>query len=177
MNHHPFREWLVMGEELSNEQNMALKQHLLDCESCREIQSSWKELEVEILRAPQVEPPAGFVVRWQANMVLHQQVLQRRKGWITIGATAMVVISLLVLLVIQIWSLLQAPDTFLATSFERLMAVLSIFFSFQNLAHSFYLPGPVYTLVGIVLLLGLISFMSVLWLATYRKISMSRREA
>ncbi len=177
MNHHPFKEWLVAEGELSTEQDQALKQHLLDCDSCRELQTSWKELEVEIKRAAQIAPSAGFVVRWQANLVMHQQLQQKRRGWITIGATTTLVISLLVLLLLQIWALIQAPDAFLAVWFDRLVVVISVFYSVQNLAHSFSLPGPVYTLVGMVLLFGLISFMSVLWLATYRKFSMARREA
>jgi len=177
MNHHPFREWLVAEDELSSEQDQALKQHLLDCESCRELQTSWKELQVEIKRAVEVPPAAGFVMRWQANLVMYQQVQQKRRGWVTIGVTAMLVISLLVLLMVQVWSLIHAPDAFLAAWFDRLVAVLSIFYSIQNLVHSFSLPGPVYTLAGMVLLFGIVSFMSVLWLATYRKISMARREA
>ena len=176
MNHQPFREWLV-SEDLSVEQEQALRQHLLDCESCRDLETSWRELEVEIKRSALVEPAPGFVVRWQAHLIEHKQIQQRRRSWLTIGATAALAFSFLILVSIQLWSLLQAPDTFLAAMFDRLMAVLSIFFTLQNLVSSFSLPGPVYTLIVMTLLFGVISFMSVLWLATYRKISMTRREA
>ena len=176
MNHQPFRSWLLSADELSTEQAQALKAHLQTCDSCRLVESSWKELEAVIDRSAQLEPVSGFVERWQVRLVEHQYHQQKLRGWYTIGATSLVVISLLVLVVLQLWSLIQAPDVFLAAWFNRLMGVLSIFFTLRNLAGLFSLPGPVYTLAGIVLLSGIISFMSVFWLATYRRFSMARRE-
>jgi hypothetical protein len=177
MNHQPFRDWLVSGDELSAEQDRALKDHLLDCESCRELESSWKELEIELKRSPSLSPEPGFVMRWQANLAECHQQQQRLRGWLMLGGIACGAAVMLVLIVVQLWALIQPPDTFLAAWFTRLMGILSIFFTLQNLVASFSLPGPLYTLAGLALLFGLVSFMSVLWLATYRKFSMAQREA
>ncbi len=177
MNHHPYREWLVSEDELSAAQDQELKEHLQNCESCRELVTSWKELEVEIKRAAIIGPEPGFIVRWQAHLEQHQYLQQRRKGWMTISATAMLVLTLLILVSVQLWSLIQAPDAFLAAWFERLAAILSFIITLQSLVRSIALPGPIYTILGTALIFGIVSFMSVLWLATYRKVSMVRREA
>ena len=175
MNHQPFRGWLLSEQELTIEQAKALKEHLSACDACCQIETSWKELELAIKRSPELEPAPGFVDRWQAHLVNHQMVQQKRKGWYTIGATSLITTSLLTLVVIQVWSLIQSPSAHLAAWFDRLVGLVAIFFTIQNIVSAYSLPSPVYTLVGGVFLLGMISFMSVLWLATYRRISMVRR--
>jgi hypothetical protein len=175
MNHQPFRDWLVSAGELSVEQEQALKDHLLTCTSCREIETSLKELEVEIKRSPVLDPAPGFVMRWQAHLAEQHHKQQRLRGWLMIAGIASVVLALLALVIYQLWALIEAPDAFLAAWFANVIDVISIFFTLQNLVTSFSLPTPVYTIAGMALLFGLVSFMSVLWLATYRKFSIARR--
>jgi hypothetical protein len=175
MNHQPFREWLLSEEHLSVEQTQALQDHLASCESCSQIESDWNELEVVIQKSPQIEPAPGFTRRWQVNLVEYQSVQQKRRGWLTIGVTSLIVTSLLVLLITQLWSLLQAPGPYLAVWLNRIVGVVSIYYTIRNISSSFSWNIPVYTFIGLFFLVGMISFMSVLWLATYRKFSMARR--
>ena len=177
MNHQPFRGWLLSDDELTLEQSKALKEHLETCATCQQIESAWKELEAVIDRSVQLAPAPGFVGRWQVKLVEHQYHQQKLRSWYMIGATGLVVVSLMVLVILQLWSLIHAPDAYLAAMFDRLMGVLTIFYTIRNLVGSVSLPDLTYTLAGLVLLFGMISFMSVLWLATYRKMSMARREA
>ncbi len=176
MNHQPFRGWLLSEDELSVEQSRLLQEHLRDCQACRQINSAWQELEAVIERTAQLEPLPGFVDRWQIRLVEHQAHQQRLRGWYTIGATSLVVVSLLVVVFTQVWSLIQNPDAFLAAWVNQLAVIASLYFTARNMASSMSLPGPIYTLAAMVLVFGLVSFTSVLWLATYRKISMARRE-
>lgn len=176
MNHQPFRDWLFSEDDLTAEQDRALQDHLASCAACRQLESSWDELEAVIDRTSQLAPAPGFVDRWQVRMVEHQHHQQRLRGWYMIGMSSLVVVSLLVLLVVQVWSLIQSPDIYVAAMFDRFVGVLSIFFTIRNLFGSLPYPGPLPTAAIAVLLFGMISFMSVLWLATYRKISMARRE-
>lgn len=177
MNHQPFRSWLLSDEELTAEQSKALHEHLSSCDSCSRLEASWKEVEAVISRAALLEPASDFVERWQVRLVTQQQHQQKLRGWYIISATGLLVVSLLALLVAQIWSLIQNPDAYIAAWLNQLAGILSIFYSIQNLTRSFSLPDLAYTLAGIVLLFGMISFMSVAWLATYRKFSMIRRQA
>ena len=175
MNHQPFREWLLSVQQLSTEQNQALQDHLSTCESCNQIESAWKEVALAIQKSPQVEPPAGFTMRWQTHLLEHQSRQKALRGWLSIGATTLIVTSLLVLLITQLWSLLQAPGPYLAVWLNRMVSVLSVYYQFQNFIGGTSWSLPVYTFVGIFFLTGIISFMSVLWLTAYRKLSLARR--
>jgi hypothetical protein len=177
MNHQPFREWLVSEEQLSVEQTQALQDHLRACESCNQIESAWNELEVVIQKSPQFEPASGFTHRWQVHLDEYQAHRQEQRGWLTISVTSLIVTGLLVLLIIQLWSLVQAPGPYLAVWLNRLIDVVSIYFTLQNIASSYSWNIPIYTFIGMFFVVGMISFMSVLWLATYRKFSMARRAA
>jgi hypothetical protein len=177
MNHQPFREWLFSEQELTAEETKRLRDHLSSCESCNLIETSWKEIEDVIQQIPSAEPLLGFTARWQSHLAEYQLIQQKRKGWFIISGTALVVISLLTILIYQVWALIQAPGPYLAMWFERLVGVMSIYFSIRNITSAYSLPTPIFAFIAIIFIVGMVSFMSVLWLATYRKFSLARRAA
>jgi hypothetical protein len=174
MNHLPFREWLLSEQELSQDQSRQLEDHLSSCEACSLIQTSWNDIEGSFHNFPIAEPAPGFTARWQSHLAEYRLEQQKRKGWFIISAIAVVVVSLLTTLVYQAWPLIQAPDSLMAILFERLMGVISIYFSLRNLVSAYSWPTPLITFIVMIFLVGILSFMSVLWLATYRKFSLTR---
>jgi hypothetical protein len=176
MNHQPFREWLVSDEPLSTEQTQSLQAHLSSCESCSQMESALNEVELTIRKTYQIEPTSGFTLRWQEHLVKYQAQQQSRLGWWTIGATTLIATGLLALLISQLWSLIQAPGPYLAVWLDHLVSVISIYYILQNIVSSTNWSVSVYTFIGMFFLVGIISFMSVFWLAAYRKISLARRE-
>lgn len=177
MNHQPFRDWLLSDENLTTAQTQSLQEHLSSCESCSQIESSWKEVEMAIRKFPQVEPASGFTFRWQEHLAEYHSRQQSRKSWLTIGATALIATFLLVILVVLIWSLIQAPGAYLQIWLNRLVSLVSVYYLLQNMISSYSWPIPIYTFIGMFFLVGCISFMSVLWLTAYRKFSLARRVA
>jgi hypothetical protein len=177
MNHQPFRDWLLSDEQLSSSEKQALQDHLGSCESCSQILSAWKEVEMEIKRVAPVAPVAGFTERWQANLETYQARRQLLGGWFTITAISVIVTALFGIMAWQVWSMLQSPDAFLVVWLNRLVSVLSLYYVAENFFGSSMRYLPLYTILGMVLLVGTISFMSVLWLAAYRKLSLARRVA
>lgn len=175
MNHQPYRDWLLAEQDLTVEQSQAMQEHLRSCESCSQIESAWIDLEAVFHKSTQVEPASGFTERWQAHLAEHQAHQQKLRGWWTISVTSLIVTSLLVLLIVQLWSLLQSPDLFWVEWLNRVIGVISIYYTIQNLVSPYSWQIPVFTFIGIFFLVGIISFMSVLWLATYRKFVMVRR--
>jgi hypothetical protein len=177
MNHQPFREWLLSDDYLTVEQTIALKDHINTCESCRHIDSAWKELESAMQKVQQVDPASGFTTRWRIHLNDYQHHQKQRRGWMTIGFTSIIVISLLIILITQIWSLVQSPSSYLVIWLTRLVSLVTIYYTLQNMITSYTGIIGIYTFVGLFFLIGIISFMSVLWLTAYRKLSMARRLA
>jgi len=175
MNHQPFRDWLLSDEQLSTDQTQALQEHLQSCEACSQLQSAWSEVESVLHQSPQVSPLPDFTNRWQEHLAEYQHVTQKRRVWLSFAITVGGVISLLVLLASQVWSFMQSPSQYLAVWFNSLLSLVSIYYALVDQFQSGNPYLPVYTLVGMFFLVGLISFMSVLWLATYKKISMRWR--
>jgi hypothetical protein len=176
MNHQPFKDWLLAEEELSAEQTQSLQEHLSTCESCAQIKSSVKVLDVLLTNPPHVGPLPGFTQRWQSRLIEYQTFQQRRRSWITIGATALIVSVLLAVLVTQVWQLIQAPGPFMLVWLDRLVSVISIYFLMQNIIGSVTWSTPFFTFIGMFFVVGMVSFMSVLWLTAYKKFSLVRRE-
>ncbi len=175
MDHRPFRDWLLSKEELSVDRAQQLQEHLQSCELCKDIEFAWSEVESALQKTPLVEPKPGFVTRWQSHLASYQSRKQRRKGWISIGSTIIIVTSLIAVFATQVWALIQAPGPYLAAWFGRMVSLLTIYYKLQDMASPITWNAPVYTFIGMFFLVGIASFMSVLWLATYRKLSLARR--
>jgi len=174
MNHQPFRDWLLSEEKLSADQILQMQEHLQSCESCRQTEVAWLDVESAFQKIPQVLPAPGFTDRWQTRLAEYKEHKQKRAGWMTIGFTVVIIISLLGLLITQLWSLIQAPGPYLAELFTRIFSLVAVYLTLQDIFRSFSGSVPLY-IVGVFFLLGIVSFMSVLWLATYRKLSLARR--
>ncbi len=175
MDHQPFRNWLLSEEHLTTEQNQSLQEHLASCESCSQIKSSWKELDLLIQNSDEVSPAAGFTQRFQSRLVEYKAAQQLRHSWQTIGITAFTAIILLTLLVTQVWELIQAPGPYLMIWFDRMVSVVSIYYLLMNVAGSISWSTPFLTFIVMFFLVGIVSFMSVLWLLAYKKFSLSWR--
>lgn len=175
MNHQPFRDWILSNEELLPDQQQILQDHLYSCESCREIETAWLEVESTIRRTPQVQPAPGFTARWQSTMASYQLRQQKIHGWVGIGVTAFFVTCLLVILISQVWILVQSPDVFIAMWLERFVTMISLYFTAQEILSPLSWNISVFSIIGVIFMVGITSFMSVLWLATYQKLSTARR--
>jgi predicted anti-sigma-YlaC factor YlaD len=172
MNHQPFREWIFSEEKLSAEQTKVLEEHLNSCESCSHLDNAWSEVESVFQQSPQLSPPAGFTARWQVHLAEYQLTKQKTRVWTTMGISTIFIISLLVVMIYQLRSFIHSPDQYVAIWFNSLISLVSIYYAFVDKVHFGMTNLPVYTFIGMFFLVGMISFMSVLWLAAYRKLSM-----
>lgn len=175
MNHQPFRDWLLSGEKLSTDEIQELQEHMQSCESCRQTDAAWREVESVLRGIPQVEPAPGFTNRWQAHLTAYLEQKQKRRGWIMIGLDVVMIVVLFALIANQVWSLIQMPGPFLVAWFTRLFSLVTLYYTFQDMFSSFSGSIPFISIVGMFFLVGIVSFMSVLWLATYRKLIFVRR--
>jgi hypothetical protein len=175
MNHQPFKEWLLSEETLSAEQEQSLQEHLSSCDSCNQIQSSWRELEYVIKDAPEIEPASGFSTRFLSRLAEYQSRQRTKRSWILIGMTAMVASLLVFMLIFELWQLIQDPEPIILLWLDRIISIFANYYILQSLFRTTTWLNPETIFVGLVFLVGMISFMSVLWLSTYKKLSLAWR--
>jgi hypothetical protein len=175
MNHQPFKDWLLSEERLEAEQAQALQQHLRECADCRQIESAWADAHALIQRAPDAAPVPGFTTRWQARLAARRLQEQRRQAWAAIAVTGGVAFLLLVLFGTQVLNLLSSPAQWLLLWVSRLTSLLSLYGVIQELFYALGQVTPAVPLIGLFFAVGFVSFLSVLWLATYRQLTTARR--
>ncbi len=96
MNHEPYEEWLLSGEELTADQQQSLAEHIETCPDCAKIFYAWKAVDQAMRSAPEVEPEPGFSSRWKQRLADRRAAQQRRLTWISLsvclgGALLMIV--------------------------------------------------------------------------------------
>ncbi len=102
MNHQPFEDW-IFEEDLSDSQQVGLKQHLATCEDCRSLQKALKGVEWTFNNVVEVQPRPGFSLRWEryAEKKVNQE--QNMAAWIVLSALVMVASSIVLVNFGEIW--------------------------------------------------------------------------
>ncbi len=175
MNHLPYKEWLLSEGSLSDEQNNALQEHLRSCESCRQIEPAWANVQVLFKKIHSVEPLPGFTMRWQTQLEKHRQTKQRKLAWLILSIIAGIAAVLITLLGLHFIEVANSPGNLILLWISRFTGVLSIYLMLENFFHSLSVYIPSISWLVMIFGIGVISFMSVIWLATYRKLTVRRR--
>jgi hypothetical protein len=177
MNHLPYKEWMLSEAPLSAEQDDALQEHLRTCEACRQIEPAWMDVKALIQKTPAAEPLPGFSGRWQIRLEQHRQSKQRLLAWIILGIIVGIALVLSALFGLQLLQILDSPGNLILLVVSRLTDILNIYWSLGGLFNSVsaYIPSVPWLLM--IFGMGMLSFLSVLWLATYRKLTLGGRTA
>lgn len=177
MNHQPYLDWVLAdpnqpSEALSGDQRAALQEHLDDCLECRQLAAAWQSVEVELHRAPLLEPAAGFAHRWEARLETSRQRQHRRQSMAMFAASLGLALVLLSLLAIQVWPILQSPRLLLLTYLYQLIRWASVLGAVQQFLGSL-LQGTALSLspLGWVLTAGGLTLLAVLWVVSYRALT------
>lgn len=78
MNHQPFNSW-IYDEDLSLEQEGALRQHVDSCSACQMEQIAWETVQQAMLSSKMVAPSVGFTQRWQDQLAARQIKEQKQQ--------------------------------------------------------------------------------------------------
>ncbi|PKO04636.1 MAG: hypothetical protein CVU41_15650 [Chloroflexi bacterium HGW-Chloroflexi-3] len=98
MDHQPFEEWIFEQKERTKEDSIKLKQHLLDCDQCNDLQSTWDQVEMLLFQTHMVAPAHGFTQRFAARMEMNKEVLHKKQAIkILIGIGFILIIITLIL--------------------------------------------------------------------------------
>jgi len=175
MNHLPYKEWLLSEASLSDEQNKALQEHLRSCEACRQIAPAWTDVQVLFKKIQPAQPLPGFTMRWQTRLEKHRLQKQRKLAWFILAIIAGIAAVLVTLIGVQYIEIVNSPGNLILLWISRLTGVLSIYWTFENFVNSLAAYMPSLSWLLLIFGIGFISFMNVLWLAAYRKLTIIRR--
>lgn len=175
MNHLPYKGWLLAEATLSDEQEKALQEHLRTCEACRQLESAWTDVNALFQKTPAAAPLPGFTERWQSRLEKHSLGRQRKLAWIIVGIIGGIAAVLIALFGLQIIEMVNAPGNLLLLWVSRLTGVLSIYWGIENFFNSIAAHIPPAPWLFMIFGMGMVSFLSVLWLAAYRKLTLGWR--
>jgi hypothetical protein len=164
MSHQPYETWLLDEAELSSDQAQALQDHLQECEQCRELQKTWKNLDVTIQSSPMVSPQPGFSRRWRASLAerrARQQVLQVRRLFIGLIVAALITLLLLAVVIF----LTTSPVNLLVAVFEGVTNLIIRGNQFQRIIVPWLKSVPlIIPIAGWVAFSSALSLLSLVWI-------------
>jgi predicted anti-sigma-YlaC factor YlaD len=177
MTHVPYEEWLFDAtEDLSAQQAVDLNQHLEACEHCRTLSASLGRAEQSLRSAPLLAPVTGFAARWQLRLEIERQRIHRRQISLALGISLAGLVTLLTCLVLLFWPYMDSLD---ATFWAGLYQLLGLYALAQAVGDFFVtLFRATFDILPVVLwilVLGIVSELSVLWVVSYRLLTNPRR--
>jgi len=136
MDHKPYESWLVADEPLLPEQEMRLQEHLKSCEACRQLHSSWDEIEGIFEERIFILPKPDFTERWQrrlaAEINIETEKQQARSTWMFLAATTGSAFLVLVILAIRFFSSVQNSTEAFVSSMTFMAGVLNLTATIQK---------------------------------------------
>lgn len=175
MNHLPYKEWLLSEDSLSTEQAKTLAEHLKTCQSCQQVESGWKDVAALLQKTPAAAPVPGFTSRWAVRLEAHRLRKQRRLAWIILGIFSGVAVILITLFGAQVLQVLDSPGNLILIWISRITGILSIYWAIENLFNHLVIQLPSLSWLALIFGTGIVSFLCVLWLAAFRKLTIIRR--
>lgn len=175
MNHQPFKEWLLSDEPLTAEQSRVLSEHLQGCASCSQLETGWSEVQALIQRRPEAAPAPGFTDRWQARLAARHLKKQRQQVWIALGLILLAAILLAGYLFLQASSVLRSPSQLLLLWISQLTNLYGTLYELREYLRFLFRVMPIVPITSVILAVGVLSFLSVSWVATFKQLITTRR--
>jgi hypothetical protein len=175
LNHQPFRDWLFSEESLDPKDALLLQEHLRTCEDCQRQRQAGNEALYFIQSAQEVSPAPGFLNRWQERLAAKRLRRQHKLAWVFFGVAAGLALTSLAVLGWQVLETFRAPQNLLLFFLLKVAGWVTLLDSVGDYLSVFRLLLPDLPAVGLVFFVGFISMISVLWLATYKRLSAVRR--
>ena len=175
-NHQPFRDWINTEDTILPEQAQALQEHLRTCESCRQLEASWIQLRQTFHTSAPIEPAPGFVMRWQVRLAEQRRIQHRRQSLVMLAFTGGVAFVLFLILSGQALELLRSPYQMVLLVIYRMASLVMTLDTTQDVLLGFLKPIPGTVAIPLLIILsGITSFMSVLWIVVFKQLTFARR--
>ena len=176
MNHQPFENWLLSEESLPEDDERALREHLVDCDQCRELEDAWLDVANLFADVPQVEPPIGFVNRWQATLEADRAALktmrQRWQSWIVLVLIANGATMALLMMGVEIFYTYDSVSDWVMSWVYRLATAMVLANGFRNAFVTLFRTIPQLIPTGWWIVIAItLSLSTLTWIVTMTKLS------
>ena len=175
LNHPPFNDWLLSNEILTPERDRLLQDHLRTCPECGQVNLALNEVRFMFRESGQVNPSNGFTDRWKVRFDLLQERNKKRNAWILFGVAGGTAVLFLAILVWRVFGLINSPIVIL-TSLVYMWTLSQVYL--RNLGELLRISIrfiPTISVISFIFFTGFCSLVSVLWVVTYRKLTMNGR--
>lgn len=172
---------VLSGDALPERQEVALREHLLVCPSCKKLANSWHKVDVLFQQSAlysqnEVVPTPGFSDRWLARLEQEKRDNERRQLWTSISfflGSAGMVLSIMIVWMVLTWG---SPITWFTDALAFTIALPEYLSMLRNIAG---IIGEVMTsweLLSVqVVSFTTLAFLSVVWLYALNKTSIIKR--
>lgn len=129
MNHRPFEDWLLEGQQLTPAQKQELKNHLKTCTSC----TALTEVDLALNSTWKLAPRAGFTERFQTRLAFERKKQHTRQMW-GLGLLGLIILLSVVVVIFEFYTtwedspiqILLSGITWLVTMFSSIKTYGSI---------------------------------------------------
>jgi hypothetical protein len=176
MNHQPFEDWLFLDEPLTPQENASLQAHLQECTACRQLAGALHQMEADFRGIPFIGPEPGFVGRWQALNEANRQRLHRKQSLAMLAFLILGALLAVGSLCVLLWPEFRSPNLLAWSVIYRLVSMISVaditFDVVNGLARA---ATSIIPLGGWILIAGALSELGVLWVVSWRLLTIPRR--
>ena len=175
MNHYKYEAMIFTEEPLQPEAQAELLAHLDSCGECRSLATAWLGVQRDLTAAPVQAPAAGFAGRWEQRLERDRQQVHHRQVLGSLGLSLAGALFLILALVFFLTPVFETPKVYLYAFLYQALNMVVAADMMQNLLFGFArsVASPITVVIGLILV-GIVSQLGVLWLASIRLATKTR---
>jgi hypothetical protein len=171
MDHQPFEDWIFEQNKITEEENKKLRNHILECDQCTDLRTSWAQVESILIDAPMAAPMPGFSKRFAANMVVKKHQEQQKQSIRYLLIVGLVLLFITLLLLSSLFFSYSAGEIIIGAT-SAITGFIQRFINLRSMIYQFVYNIPPLVVVAVWLIIavwGLV--MTPLWGVTVWRVS------
>jgi anti-sigma factor RsiW len=176
MSHYDYEAMIFTEEPLQPEAQADLQAHVEACAECHSLAAAWLGMQRDLHAAPVEAPAPGFTARWQERLELDRQQAHRRQVAWTLGLSLAGALFMTLALLFFLTPVFETPKVYLYAFLYQALNVVIAADMVQNLLLGVVrsAASPLTVAIGLILV-GIVSQLGVIWLASIRLTTKTRR--
>lgn len=176
MSHFDYEAMIFTEEPLQPEAQAKLLAHLDSCGECCSLATAWLGVQRDLTAPPMKAPAVGFADRWELRLERDRQQARHRQVLGTLGLSLAGALFLTLALVFFLTPVFETPKVYLYAFLYQALNMVVAADMLQNLLFGFVrsVASPLTVVIGLILV-GIISQLGVIWLASIRLATKTRR--